>query len=164
MQCRGTVWTFNTRKSIIQRSRKTFSFLNYVNINSSQSYSLSTFIVFVFLFLGWKYNSYKISIKFFVWFLFLMGFSLITSFWQQNLLVSWRGDVETKPGPKSTPITSLSICTGTWIAYLLTIMSNCLSEERILHFINSTLFIFQKAISVLVIRLMPKTWKYLDAI
>ena len=70
----GAVGTFNTRKSIFQRSRKTFSFLNYVNINSFQSYSLSSFILFVFLFLELKYNGHKISMKIFFWFLFLMGF------------------------------------------------------------------------------------------
>lgn len=81
----GAVETFNTWKSIFQRSLKTFPFLNYVNINSFQSYSLSTFILFVFLFLGLQYNGHKISmiINFFVWFLFLIAFSLNSSFWFQ---------------------------------------------------------------------------------
>ena len=109
-QFRRTVGTFNTWKSIFQRSHKTFSFLNYVNINSFQSYSLSTFILFVFLFLGLKYNGHKISMKFFVWFLFLTGVSLDTSLWLQILLVLLSGDVEVKPGPKRTPKASLSIC------------------------------------------------------
>ena len=98
------------RKSMFQRSRKTFSFLNYVNINSFQSYSLSTFILFVFLFLGLKYNGHKISMKFFVWFLLLIGFSLNTSFWLQILLVLLSGDIEINPSLKSTPKASLSMC------------------------------------------------------
>ena len=102
--------TFNIRKSILQRSRKTFSFLNYVNLNSFQSYSLSTFILFVILFLGLKHNGHKISMKFFVWFLFLMGFSLNTFFWLQSLLVLLSGDVKINPGPKRTPKASWSIC------------------------------------------------------
>ena len=109
-QCRGAVGTFNSKKSIFQRSRKTFSFLNYVNINSFQSYSLSTFILFVFLFLGLKYNGHKISMKFFVWFLLLIGFSLNTSFWLQILLVLLSGDIEINPGLKRTPKASLSMC------------------------------------------------------
>ena len=48
--------------------------------------------------------------KCFVWFLFLMGFSLNTSFWLQILLVLLSGDVEINPGPKRTPQASLSIC------------------------------------------------------
>ena len=99
-QYRGAVETFNTRKNIFQQSRKTFSFLNYVNINRFQSYFLSTFILFVFLFLGLKY----------FWFLFLIGFSLNTSFWLQIFLVLLSGDVEVNPGPKRTPKVSLSIC------------------------------------------------------
>ena len=110
IQYRGAVRTFNTRKSIFQRSCKTFSFLNYVNINSFQSYSLSTFILIIFLFLGLKHNGDKISMKFFVWFLFLMDFSLNTSLWLQILLVLLSGDVEINPGPKRTPKASLSIC------------------------------------------------------
>ena len=110
IQYRGAVGTFNTRMSIFQRSRKRFSFLNYVNINSFQSYSLSTFILFVFLFLGLKYNGHKISMKFFVWFLFLMGVSLNSSLWLQILLVLLSGDVEINPGPKRTPKANLSIC------------------------------------------------------
>ena len=66
-QYREAVGTFNTRKSIFQWSCKTISFLNYVNINSFQSYSLSTFIFFVFLFLGLKYNGHKISMGFFLY-------------------------------------------------------------------------------------------------
>ena len=88
IQYRGAVGTFNTRMSIFQRSRKRFSFLNYVNINSFQSYSLSTFILFVFLFLGLKYNGHKISMKFFVWFLFLMGVLLKNSLWLKILLAA----------------------------------------------------------------------------
>ena len=48
--------------------------------------------------------------KLFVWFLFLMGFSLNTSLWLQILLVLLRGDVEINPDPKRTPKASLSIC------------------------------------------------------
>ena len=83
--------------------------LNYANISSFQSYSLSTFILFVFLFLGSKYNSHKSSIKFFVWFLFLMVFSQNTTFWLQ-ILLRLSGDVEINPGPKRTPKANLSIC------------------------------------------------------
>ena len=110
IQYRGAVSTFNIRMSIFQRSHKRFSFLNYVNINSFQSYSLSTFILFVFLFLGLKYNGHKISIKFFIWFLFLMGVSLNSSLWLQLLLVLLTGDVEINPGPERTPKVNLSIC------------------------------------------------------
>ena len=110
IQYRGAVGTFNTRKSIFQQSRKRFSFLNYVNINIFQSYSPSTFILFVFLFLGLKYNGYKIIIKFFVWFLFLMAVSLNTSLWLQIFLVLLSGNVEINPDPKRTPKSSLSIC------------------------------------------------------
>ena len=110
IQYLGVVGTFNTRKSIFQRSGKTFFFLNYVNINRIQSYSLSTFILLVFLFLGLKYNGHKMSMEFFVWFLFLMVVSLNTSFWLQILLVLLSGDVEINPGPKRTPKASLSIC------------------------------------------------------
>ena len=46
----------------------------------------------------------------FVWFPFLMGFSLNTSFWLQILLVLLRGDVEINPGPKRTLKANLSIC------------------------------------------------------
>ena len=74
------------------------------------SYSLCTFILFVFLFMVLKYSGHKISMKFFVWFLFPMGFSLNTSFWLQNLLVLSIGDVEKNPGPKRTLKASLSIC------------------------------------------------------
>ena len=95
----GALGTFNTRKTMFQPSRKTFSFLNYVNINSFQSYSLSTSILFVFLFLGLKLNGPKISMKFFVWFLFLMGFLLNTYFWLQILLVLLSGEVEINPSP-----------------------------------------------------------------
>ena len=108
IQYRGAVGTFNTRMSI--RSCKIFSFLNYVNINSFQSYSLRPFILFVFLFLGLKYNGHNISRKFFVWFLFLMGVSLNSSLWLQILLVLLSGDVEINPGPKRTPKANLSIC------------------------------------------------------
>ena len=109
IQNRGAVSTFNTRMSIFQRSRKRFSFLNYVNINSFQSYSLSTFILFVFLFLESKYAGHKISMKFFVSFHFLMGVLLNSSLWLQILLVLLSGDVEINPGPKRTPKASLSL-------------------------------------------------------
>ena len=98
IQYRGAVGTFNT------------SFLNYVNIDSFQSYSLSTFILFVFLFLGLKYNEHKISMKFFVWFLFLTGVWLNSSLWLQILLVLLSGNVEINPSPKRTPKANLSIC------------------------------------------------------
>ena len=110
IQYRRAVGTFNTRMNIFQRSRLRFSFLNYVNINSFQSYSLSTFILFVFLFLGLKYNGHKISMKFFVWFLFLMGISLNSSLWLQILLVLLSGYAEINPGPKRTPKANLSTC------------------------------------------------------
>ena len=110
IQYRGAVGTFNTRMSIFQRSRKRFSFLNYVNINSFQSYSLSTFILFVFLFLGLKSNGHKTSMKFFVWFLFLTGVSLYTSLWLQIFLVLLSAVVEINSGPKHTPEENLSIC------------------------------------------------------
>ena len=103
---------FNTWKGIFKQSRKTFSILNYVNINSFQSYSLSTFILFVLLFLGLKHNGHKISMKFFVWFLFLMGFLLNTSFWLQSLLVLLSGNFKINLDPKHTPKASLSICHG----------------------------------------------------
>ena len=48
--------------------------------------------------------------KFFVWFLFLLGFLLNTSFCLQILLVLLSGDVKINPGPKGTPKASLSIC------------------------------------------------------
>ena len=93
--------TFSTRKSRSQRNRKTFSFLSYVKINSFQSYSLSTFILFFFLLLELKCNGHKISMKYFVWFLFLMGFSL----W----LLWLSDDVDINPGPKRIPKASLPI-------------------------------------------------------
>ena len=99
-----------TRRSICQPSRKTFSFLNYVSINSFQSYSLSPFILFVFLFLWLKYNGHKISMNFFALFHFQIGFSLNTSFRLQILLVLLSSDVEINPGPKRTPKAILSIC------------------------------------------------------
>ena len=109
-QNHGAVRTFSTRKSIFQRSHKTFSFVNYVNINSFQSYSLSTFILLVFLFLELKHNFHKIFMKLFVWFLFVMGFSLNTSYRLQSFLVLLSGDVEINLGPKCTSKTSLSVC------------------------------------------------------
>ena len=45
-----------------------------------------------------------------LWFLFLIGFSLNTSFCLQIFLVLLSGDVEINLGPKRTPKTSLSIC------------------------------------------------------
>ena len=112
-QYRGAVGTFNTRKSIFQRSRKTFSFINYVNINSFQSYFLSTLVLFVFLSLGLKYNGHKMSMTFFVWFLFLMGFSLNTSFWLQILLILLGGDVEIDPGLNAPLRQAYQFATGT---------------------------------------------------
>ena len=109
-QYRGTVGAFNTRKSIFQWSRKTFSSLNYVNINSSQHYPFSTFILLVFLLLGLKHNGPKNSMKLFVLFLFLIGFLLNTYFGLQRLLILLSGDVEINPGPTRTPKASLSIC------------------------------------------------------
>ena len=107
-QYRGAVGTFNTRKSIFQWSRKTFSFINYVNINSFQSYFLSTLVLFVFLSLGLKYD-----MTFFVWFLFLMGFSLNTSFWLQILLILLGGGVEIDPGLNSPLRQAYQFATGT---------------------------------------------------
>ena len=105
-QHRGAVGTFNTRKSISQRSRKTFSFLNYVNIGRSQNCPLiSNFILLVLLFLGLKHNSHKTS-----WKLFLIGFLLNTSFWLQSLLVLLSDDIEINPGPTRTLKATLSIC------------------------------------------------------
>ena len=86
-QYRGAVGTFNIRKRIFQRSRKAFSFLNYVNINSFQNYPFSTFISIAFLLL-------KLRMKLFALFLFLMSFSLKTYFWLQSLLVLLSGHVE----------------------------------------------------------------------
>ena len=88
---------FNIRKSIFQRSRKTFFSLNYVNINSFRSYSLSTFILLVFVLLVLKYKCHKTSMKLFSWFLFLICFSLNASLWLQSLLVLFIGDVEINP-------------------------------------------------------------------
>ena len=102
--------TSNTRKSIFQRSHKTFFSLSYANINSFQSYSLSSFILFVFLFLELKHSGHKISMKLFIWLLFLMTFSLNTSFWLQSLFVLLSSDVKINPGPKRTPKASLSLC------------------------------------------------------
>ena len=48
--------------------------------------------------------------KYFVWFLFLMGFLLNTPLWLQILLVLLSDDIEINPGPKRTPKASLSIC------------------------------------------------------
>ena len=110
VQYRGAVGIFTTRMSIFQRSGKIFSFLNYVYINNFQSYSLSTFILFVFLFLRLKYNGHKISMKFFVRFYFLMGVLLNSSLLLQIPLVLLSGDVEINPGPKRTPKENLSIC------------------------------------------------------
>ena len=74
------------------------------------SYSLSTFILFVCLFLGLKYNGHKISMKFFFWFHFLMGVLLNSFLWLQILLVLLSGDIEINPSPKCTPKANLSIC------------------------------------------------------
>ena len=163
-QYRGTVGTFNTRKSIFQRSRKTFSFLNYVNIKSFQSYFLSSFILFVFLFLGLKYNGHKISMKFFVWFLFLTGFSLNTPFWLQILLALLCGDVEKNPGPKRSPKVSLSICH--WNLNSISGHNYVkLSLLRVyLAFHKFDIICFLKHILILIIHLMMKHWKYLDTI
>ena len=126
-QYRGTVGAFDTRKSIFQWSRKTFSSLDYVNINSSQHFPFSTFILLVFLLLGLKHNGPKNSMKLVALFLFLIGFLLNTYFGQQRLLILLSGDVEIKPGPTRTPKTSLSICHWNLKVYLLTIILNCLS-------------------------------------
>ena len=106
----GAVETFNTRKSIFQGSRKTFIFLNHVNVNSFQSYSLSTFILFVFLFLGLKHNGHKVSMKF-----CLVSFS--NGFFAKHFFLAAKPlgfikcwCVEINPGPKCTPKASLSIC------------------------------------------------------
>ena len=108
---RSAVGNFNTRKNIFQRSRKTFSFLNYVNINSFQSYFLSTFILFVFLFLGLKYNGHKISMKFFCLVSFCNRFFAKHFFLAAiNVLVLLSGNVEINLGPKRTPKATLSIC------------------------------------------------------
>ena len=109
-QYRRAVGTFNIRRSMFELSRKKFSFVNYVHINSFQSYSLSYFILFVFLFLGLKYNGHEISMKSFGRFHFQMGFLQCTSFWLQNLLVLLSGYVEINPDPKRTPKANLSIC------------------------------------------------------
>ena len=163
-QYRGTVGTFNTRKSIFPRSRKTFSFLNYVNIKSFQSYFLSSLILFVFLFLGLKCNGHKISMKFFVWFLFLIGFSLNTSFWLQILLALLCGDFEKNPGPKRTPKASLSICH--WNLNSISPHNYVkLSHLRVyLAFHKFDIICFLKHILILIIHLMMKHWKYLDTI
>ena len=109
-QNRGTVGAFNTRKSIFQWRCKTFSPLNYININSSQHYPFSTFILLVFLLLMLKHNGPKKSMKLFVLFLFLIGFLLNTYFGMQRLLILLSCDVEINPGPTRTPKASLSIC------------------------------------------------------
>ena len=90
-------------KSIFQRNRKTFSFLNYVNIRSFQSYFLITFILFLFLFLGLWHNGHKIFMKPFAWFVFTMSFLLNTSYWLQSLSVLLIGDIKINPGPNRTP-------------------------------------------------------------
>ena len=163
-QYRGTVGTFNTLKSIFQRSSKTFSFLNYVNIESFQSYFLSSFILFVFLFLELKYNGHKISMKFFVWFLFLKGFSLNTSFWLQILLALLCGDVEKNTGPKRSPKASLSICH--WNLNSISGHNYVkLSLLRVyLAFHKFDIVCFLKHILILIIHLVMKHWKYLDTI
>ena len=109
-QYSGTVGSFSTRKSIFQWSRKTFSSLNYVNINSSQHCPFSTFILLVFLLLGLKHNGHKNSMKLFVLFLFLIGFLLNTYFGLQRLLILLSGDIKINPGPTRTPEANLSIC------------------------------------------------------
>ena len=110
-QYRGTVGAFNTRKSIFQWICKTFFSLNYVNINNSQHYPFSTFILLVFLLLGLKHNGPKNgSMKLFVLFLFLIGFLLNIYFGLHRLLILLSGDVEINPGPTRNPKASLSIC------------------------------------------------------
>ena len=91
-QYHGAVGTFNAQKSIFQRSCKIFFFLKCVNINSFKNYPLSTFMLFVFLFLGLKHNNHKTSRKLFVLFLFLMGF-FITHFFlvaKPLNIIKWR--------------------------------------------------------------------------
>ena len=92
IQYRGSVGTFNTRKSIFQRSRKRYSSLNYVNISSFQSYSPSTFILFVFLFLGLKYDGHKNLYEIFCLFSFSNGCFAKHFFLVANSLsiVKWR--------------------------------------------------------------------------
>ena len=115
---------FNIRKSIFQRSRKTFFFLNYVNINSFRSYSLSTFILLVFVLLVLKYKCHKTSMKLFSWFLFLICFSLNTSLWLQSLLVLFIGDVEINPVLHVPLRQTYQYAIGISTVYLLTIMLN----------------------------------------
>ena len=92
IQYRGAVGAFNTRKSIFQRSRKRYSSLNYVNINSFQIYSPSTFILFVFLFLGLKYDGHKNLYEIFCLFSFSNGCFAKHFFLVANSLsiVKWR--------------------------------------------------------------------------
>ena len=103
---------------------KHFFFLNYVNINSFRSYSLSTFILLVFVLLVLKYKCHKTSMKLFSWFLFLICFSLNTSLWLQSLLVLFIGDVEINPVLHVPLRQTYQYAIGISTVYLLTIMLN----------------------------------------
>ena len=91
-QYRGALGIFNTLKSILQHSRKTFSSLNNVNINSFQNYPLSTFILLVFSISGvetwWSQNLQEtfclvsFSNRFFAKHFFLTANSLSIIKWQ----------------------------------------------------------------------------------
>ena len=124
----GAAGTFNTRRSIFQRRRKGFSFINCVNIKSFQNYSWSTFVFTVFVLLGLNHNGRKTSIKPFVLFLFLMGFLLKTFLWLQSVLVLLSSDAEINIGATRVPVRqAYQYAIGTWTVYLLTIMLNSLS-------------------------------------
>ena len=148
--------TFITRKSIFQRSRKVFSFLNCVTINSFQNCPLITFILIVFLLLGsnpyWSQNLHE---TFFL-FLFAMGFFSNTSFWLQSLLVLLSSDVEINPVPTRTPKTSLSICHWNLNSMSAHNYVKLSLLRPYIVFTNSRLFVLQKHIMT--------PWKYLDTI
>ena len=161
---RGRVGAFNTRKSIFQWSCNTFSSLNYVNINSSQHYLFSTFILLVFLLMGLKHNSPKNSMKLFVLFLFLIGFLLNTYFGLQRLLIFIKWDVKINLGPTHTSKASLSICH--WNLNSISadnyIKLSLLKAYLVFH--KFDIFVFQKHISILVHHLMMTPCKYWDTI
>ena len=115
----AAVGTFSTWKSIFQQNHNTFSFLNYVNINSFQSYSLSTFILFIFLFLGLKHNGHKTSMKFFCLVSFSDGFFAKHFFLAAKPLsfIEWR-----RWNKSITLREAYQYATGTCIVYLLIIM------------------------------------------
>ena len=159
-QYRGAVGTFNTWESIFQRNSKSFSFLNYVNISSFPSYSLSTFILFLLLFLGLKYNGHKISKKRFVWFLFPMDFSLNTSFRLQIRLVLLSGDVQINRTPKE----SLSICHWNLSSISAHNYANLSGVRPYLAFHKFDIIFLLETYLETVIHLKMKYWKYLDTI